>query len=202
MAQRLHQQALAQQQAIQQQRHQQHNPFGNMFGPQGDFFQNMSQMHQMNQHHHQQAMHGMPPGMHQMIQGMMGGGGFMGGFRGMPQGFMMRMGDMDFNERPRGADQQTINTLPTMQYKRPKTSQTTTEEKQDGGGSDTATNTTNAEESDVDNTCRICLCEYEDGDNVRMLPCLHKFHPACVDRWLAKNKTCPICKTAIDVVPD
>uniref|UniRef100_A0A061RFX1 E3 ubiquitin-protein ligase SDIR1 n=1 Tax=Tetraselmis sp. GSL018 TaxID=582737 RepID=A0A061RFX1_9CHLO len=45
--------------------------------------------------------------------------------------------------------------------------------------------------------CNICLCDYDEGDVVRTLPCLHWFHADCVDRWLRSNGTCPICKNRV-----
>lgn len=43
-------------------------------------------------------------------------------------------------------------------------------------------------------TCVICLGEYEEGEEVRMLPCMHLFHAPCVDQWLRVNRVCPVCK--------
>ncbi|CAN6382163.1 unnamed protein product [Urochloa humidicola] len=44
-------------------------------------------------------------------------------------------------------------------------------------------------------TCSVCLAELEDGEALKMLiPCKHYFHTACVDEWLRKSATCPICR--------
>ncbi|KAI4326996.1 hypothetical protein L6164_019505 [Bauhinia variegata] len=48
--------------------------------------------------------------------------------------------------------------------------------------------------SDEDAECCICLSSYEDGVDLRQLPCGHHFHCACVDKWLYINATCPLCK--------
>ncbi|KAH8827994.1 hypothetical protein DL96DRAFT_1601187 [Flagelloscypha sp. PMI_526] len=46
-------------------------------------------------------------------------------------------------------------------------------------------------------TCPICIVDFEDGDDVRVLPCdgKHRFHQACVDPWLLElSSSCPICR--------
>ncbi|MES1917796.1 MAG: hypothetical protein MHM6MM_009502, partial [Cercozoa sp. M6MM] len=54
------------------------------------------------------------------------------------------------------------------------------------------------EESDDDRrTCRVCLCEYEEGDMLKTLPCFHGFHSECIDPWLRNNPSCPVCKHVI-----
>jgi len=55
------------------------------------------------------------------------------------------------------------------------------------------------EEEDEGDKCTICLCEMEDGEDVRRLPCWHLFHIQCVDRWLGLNKMCPICRADIEM---
>ncbi|PNS13768.1 hypothetical protein CAC42_3261 [Sphaceloma murrayae] len=43
--------------------------------------------------------------------------------------------------------------------------------------------------------CSICTEDFEDGQDLRVLPCDHKFHPACVDPWLLNvSGTCPLCR--------
>ncbi|GJT95915.1 RING-H2 finger protein ATL52-like protein [Tanacetum coccineum] len=48
--------------------------------------------------------------------------------------------------------------------------------------------------------CSICLCEFEDNEELRTLPeCLHSFHVPCIDMWLFSHSTCPVCRA--DAVP-
>ncbi|XP_050218935.1 RING-H2 finger protein ATL74-like [Mercurialis annua] len=43
--------------------------------------------------------------------------------------------------------------------------------------------------------CPICLGEFAEGENVRMLPkCKHGFHVKCIDKWLYSHSTCPLCR--------
>lgn len=42
--------------------------------------------------------------------------------------------------------------------------------------------------------CPICLVDYEDNDEVTVLPCYHTGHKACLDTWLKINKTCAVCR--------
>eukprot|EP00922_Rhytidocystis_sp_ex-Travisia-forbesii_P035321 GHVS01052410.1.p1 GENE.GHVS01052410.1~~GHVS01052410.1.p1 ORF type:complete len:449 (+),score=55.41 GHVS01052410.1:486-1832(+) len=41
-------------------------------------------------------------------------------------------------------------------------------------------------------SCSICLCEYEEEEMLRILPCGHGFHAQCVDVWLATRAVCPL----------
>ncbi|KAF5355038.1 hypothetical protein D9756_005300 [Leucocoprinus leucothites] len=46
-------------------------------------------------------------------------------------------------------------------------------------------------------TCPICIVDFEEGDDIRLLPCegKHRFHPECVDQWLLElSSSCPICR--------
>lgn len=46
-------------------------------------------------------------------------------------------------------------------------------------------------------TCPICIVDFEEGDELRVLPCegKHRFHQACVDPWLLElSSSCPLCR--------
>ena len=42
--------------------------------------------------------------------------------------------------------------------------------------------------------CAVCRCEYDDEDIVRILPCRHAEHAECLDQWLLRNRSCPLCQ--------
>ncbi|KAF2795269.1 hypothetical protein K505DRAFT_374041 [Melanomma pulvis-pyrius CBS 109.77] len=49
--------------------------------------------------------------------------------------------------------------------------------------------------------CSICTDDFEQGQDIRLLPCSHKFHPECVDPWLLNvSGTCPLCR--VDLRPE
>ncbi|XP_058100045.1 RING-H2 finger protein ATL80-like [Magnolia sinica] len=48
--------------------------------------------------------------------------------------------------------------------------------------------------------CAICLTEFADGDEIRVLPqCGHGFHVGCVDMWLGSHSSCPSCRQILVV---
>ncbi len=65
---------------------------------------------------------------------------------------------------------------------------------------------TTAERSNTDTAnpdhlgCSICTEDFQAGEDQRVLPCDHRFHPACIDPWLLNvSGTCPLCR--IDLRP-
>jgi Ring finger domain len=41
--------------------------------------------------------------------------------------------------------------------------------------------------------CSICLCEYEDGEDMVKLPCGHLYHDECISSWTTNHVKCPLC---------
>ncbi|WAR04028.1 RN215-like protein [Mya arenaria] len=49
----------------------------------------------------------------------------------------------------------------------------------------------------TNDSCAICLEKFYLKQKLRVLPCSHFFHTKCVDPWLVRNHTCPLCKLNI-----
>lgn len=48
-------------------------------------------------------------------------------------------------------------------------------------------------------SCCVCLSRLKEGEDMKILPCLHKFHKDCIDRWFsACRKTCPMCRFSME----
>ncbi|CZT51061.1 uncharacterized protein RSE6_12144 [Rhynchosporium secalis] len=51
--------------------------------------------------------------------------------------------------------------------------------------------------------CSICIADFVESEEVRVLPCDHRFHPACIDPWLLNvSGTCPICRYDLQPEPE
>lgn len=81
--------------------------------------------------------------------------------------------------KPRGATQDIVDGLPLVLY---------SPEGRDGCGCQ-------------ETGCAVCLSDFEHDDMLRKLPCGHHFHRACIDKWLRRNKVCPLCLQDIEVPP-
>lgn len=50
--------------------------------------------------------------------------------------------------------------------------------------------------------CSVCLSEFEEDENLRLLPkCNHAFHLPCIDTWLRSHTNCPLCRAPIVTNP-
>ena len=59
----------------------------------------------------------------------------------------------------------------------------------------------------ISGVCTICLCPYEDGDQITWSTeesCQHAFHTDCIIPWLAKKEEprCPICRQEFCATPN
>ena len=50
-----------------------------------------------------------------------------------------------------------------------------------------------------DACCAVCMDDVAVGDMQRELRCGHCYHQACIDRWLLKKRSCPLCVRAVRV---
>ncbi|CAN1189418.1 Putative RING-H2 finger protein ATL12, partial [Linum perenne] len=46
--------------------------------------------------------------------------------------------------------------------------------------------------------CAVCISKFEDVEILRLLPkCKHAFHIDCIDQWLERHSSCPICRSKV-----
>lgn len=99
----------------------------------------------------------------------------------LPRIIFVAEDDNDDQNAVVGLDQSVINSYPRFPFSKDRN-------RNNNGGGETISN---------DSTCSICLCEYRDGEMMRMLPdCRHYFHLTCVDAWLKMNASCPVCRNS------
>ncbi|CAN8258721.1 unnamed protein product [Cochlearia groenlandica] len=85
---------------------------------------------------------------------------------------LLALGDM-VGTQSRGLSADTIALLPSKRYK--------------SGDSQNGTN----------ESCVICRLDYEDDDDLILLPCKHSYHSECINNWLKINKVCPVCSAEV-----
>ncbi|KAL4194193.1 hypothetical protein AMTRI_Chr05g58100 [Amborella trichopoda] len=46
--------------------------------------------------------------------------------------------------------------------------------------------------------CMICMDEFVVGSKARKAPsCSHVYHEGCIRKWLARDNSCPLCRSRI-----
>lgn len=91
----------------------------------------------------------------------------------MPLHSVLQMVRQNEERQQTGAADDTIQALPTREFRRENTAEGT---------------------DDDGRRCQICIEDFEEGDELRTLPCFHLFHAKCVDQWLKVNSVCPQCR--------
>jgi len=52
-----------------------------------------------------------------------------------------------------------------------------------------------------DAKCIICLEDYQEGVELRVMRCRHHFHKSCADGWFRLKPHCPLCQANLDGTP-
>ncbi|KAF5182711.1 E3 ubiquitin-protein ligase mpsr1 [Thalictrum thalictroides] len=54
-------------------------------------------------------------------------------------------------------------------------------------------------EEDEEKECSICLDGWEIGGEAREMPCKHRYHSNCIEKWLGIHGNCPVCRYKMPV---
>jgi hypothetical protein len=54
------------------------------------------------------------------------------------------------------------------------------------------------EETTKEAECAVCMESFQEGDEIRKMPCSHGFHESCISQWLRISRVCPCCRYALD----
>lgn len=59
---------------------------------------------------------------------------------------------------------------------------------------------TNSDQETDRSCCSVCLQDFGSRQFVRALPqCHHIFHVRCIDSWLQRNASCPLCRSGVHI---
>lgn len=90
------------------------------------------------------------------------------------QPLAFNIGRQGLQIRAPGARPEFISSLPLKPYH--KASSSTVDVEQNGEGN---TPVQPQDDDKGDDLCAICLSDYQEGEELRVLPCQHMFHPPC-----------------------
>ncbi|XP_048441052.1 E3 ubiquitin-protein ligase MPSR1-like [Pyrus x bretschneideri] len=54
-------------------------------------------------------------------------------------------------------------------------------------------------EADGGSECAICLEQFEVDGVAKEMPCKHRFHGVCIEKWLTLHGSCPVCRFTMPV---
>ena len=122
-------------------------------------------------------------------------GSLVGTMAGVAIGALMSPWEEEEVLPPRGGSENSAAArLPVHRYSDTKTCM----ESKGAGSSDEQLK--HDDDRDVDDdkvSCRICMEEYKHNEELKTLKCFHMFHAECIDRWLLRKTSCPLCCIAI-----